>query len=260
MNELLPQPENDYFGGDEDFVSADSQYSPLDYKTELGVHIVADRSGLPKDQVELVSAMARAAIAPYRQSIDTLEQHNSELAEIVSKDGLTGILNRNSFFASVSESVASKNRWEDKLTTNFLVLLDGDGFSAYNEQLGHPGGDAILQQMALTLKEYTRAADKIGRLGGDEFAVLVTGISRTDLPDVIAHIVDGISKIRVEGMDESQTLTASIGITELPQGSDRADVDGAYRNADLALYNSKHMGRDRATLITPRKQDIFEAL
>lgn len=240
-----------YPGSPEDYVSARSPHNPTAYRDEMCVSVIVNHLEVPEAHLQAVRAAVRAVVEPYNEVVDTLE-------EKITKDGLTGILNHSAFFASVTKSVAPRDRWEDRLTTNFLVLLDGDGFSLLNELLGHHGGNAVIQETARTLGECTRATDKVGRLGGDEFAVLIAGISRDDLAGAISHINGGVSQIRVGAMKDP--LTVSIGIVELPQGSSQKDVDDAYKNADLALYHSKKTGRDRATLINPHEQDIFETI
>lgn len=85
-------------------------------------------------------------------------------------DYLTKTANKQSFIARAELEIQRSHRYKHPFT---LVYLDVDNLRFVNQRMGHSAGDTLLQEIAYTLKQKTRATDLIGRLGGDEFALLL---------------------------------------------------------------------------------------
>src|SRR5439155_7811036 len=85
-------------------------------------------------------------------------------------DALTGLANRRHLTAAIDTEVRRARRTGRALS---LAILDIDHFKRINDTHGHPGGDAVLREIAAVLRETTRAGDILGRIGGEEFAVLM---------------------------------------------------------------------------------------
>ena len=147
-------------------------------------------------------------------------------------DPLTGLDNRRSF----DRYVAVPPRYG--LT---LFLLDMDHFKRVNDTLGHPAGDAVLQEVARRLLATTRREDKVFRLGGDEFALLLPGLVEYDEISVFAERLHAALAEPFELDGLAIDLGASIGAAvALADGS--APVSLVSR-ADGALYQVKRAGR-----------------
>jgi len=122
-----------------------------------------------------------------------------------------------------------------------LLMLDLDRFKHINDTLGHPTGDALLQQVAQRLQRIVGSKGEIGRLGGDEFQIFIPDEEdRSELGSLASHIIQMLSQPYViEG--NSCVIGASVGIAIAP--FDGEDVNDLVRSADLALYAAKAGGR-----------------
>jgi diguanylate cyclase (GGDEF)-like protein len=125
-----------------------------------------------------------------------------------------------------------------------IMYLDLDNFKAINDTLGHPVGDKLLQAVARLLEKCVTKSELIARLGGDEFAILVPKRRIGEIDKLAAKIVQTLSLPLSLG-ENDVVIGTSIGIAISPEHG--SDVDTLVRNADLALYASKSLGRNRAT-------------
>lgn len=169
----------------------------------------------------------------------TAEKQSGDTASrLALEDSLTGLANRAEFRNRFVDMSASAQRHAQSLV---LMLLDLDRFKEVNDRLGHPAGDALLQQAAHRMRTVLRDTDFIARLGGDEFVVLLpdaespqeAGPVAEKLVESLAHPF-GISQREVQ-------IGASIGLAAYPQ--DASDLDQLVMKADLALYRAKAAGR-----------------
>ncbi|HQY32522.1 diguanylate cyclase [Actinotalea sp.] len=165
-------------------------------------------------------------------------RRNSELLAQVERlsrtDPLTGIANRRVFDAALE---AERARAAQDCTPLGLVMLDLDRFKAYNDTLGHPEGDALLQAVAEALARAVRPSDTVARLGGDEFAVLVPGARDAEMPAVIARLQGAVDAAL--GPDARQIgvrISAGGATTNVVDHTSTADL---LRDADDALYRDK---------------------
>lgn len=157
-------------------------------------------------------------------------------------DGLTGLPNRALFMNRLEHGLHLANRLKD---FGFAVLfLDLDRFKVINDSLGHLAGDQLLIAIAQKLKAPLRLGDTIARLGGDEFAILLEGISEVREAQEIADRIQQALETPLELNGQRVFTTASIGIT-LSSGSSTDDPESLLRNADLAMYRAKSLGRNR---------------
>ncbi len=184
---------------------------------------------------------------------DKQMQHELEIQS--SFDSLTGLLNRGRFF-----SIAAKVLRQAQEDCMALCLIDLDGFKAINDGLGHQMGDKAIQMTGRTMLNTLglQASDAFdperwdlveggsiaGRLGGDEFIVLLRGCStRQEVIDRMERILAALNAVSFDGLEG---IRASVGITVLRP--DDADIDGAYKRADDALYKSKRAGKNQIHL------------
>lgn len=187
-------------------------------------HFVEDDAGKP------ISVIGKIA------NIDDEMREKMDLSERAHHDGLTGLLNWQTFQETAGELLSNG-------TAGAVLVVDTDDFKGVNDTYGHLAGDRALQQTAAALTAAFRPQDLIGRLGGDEFAICVNG--RID-DERLASACAGIVKRGVTFTDQYGTeheVTLSIGGVELH--GKIASYQSAYRQADKALYRAKAAGKNR---------------
>ena len=160
-------------------------------------------------------------------------------------DTLTGLPNRALILDRTEQMLARARRTYVPVAALFIDL---DGFKDVNDTLGHAVGDQLLQSVAARLSAAMRESDSIGRLGGDEFVVLVDGTTMDAGPELVADRLLEILRAPFElEVGNPLRLTASIGIA----AGLRPSATELLRDADIALYQAKAAGKDRAVVFRP---------
>ncbi|HYA69387.1 MAG TPA: EAL domain-containing protein, partial [Acidimicrobiales bacterium] len=163
----------------------------------------------------------------------------SELTYQAFHDALTGLANKALFHDRLAHAVARLDRTKGHLA---VLFLDLDNFKTVNDSLGHGAGDELLTTASGRVVACLREADTAARLGGDEFAVLIEDIERTDDAVVLAErLLETFRRPLVVGATEVSS-TVSIGVAFDHPG---ITADQLLRNADLAMYRAKELGKDR---------------
>ncbi|CAM2006257.1 EAL domain-containing protein [Acanthopleuribacter pedis] len=156
-------------------------------------------------------------------------------------DDLTGLPNRTLFIDRLRQALAFSHR---RPNYHFAILfLDLDHFKIINDSLGHHVGDLLLKQVAHRLQGCVRNGDTVARLGGDEFAILFDGIQEVAQAEDIAQLI--LKRLQqVFVLERHEVFTGgSIGIA-LPI-THKETPDELLRDADIALYRAKKLGRAR---------------
>src|SRR5438045_3780559 len=148
---------------------------------------------------------------------------------------LTGLRNHGSFQRELGESLE-----DGAETAPFAILmLDLDGFKAFNDACGHPAGDAFLGAVATVIGGATRQDDRVYRYGGDEFVVILPGADRVVAHDVAVRIRRAVADL--SGTTGGPGVTISVGAACCPD--DGRTKDALVDMADRALYLAKPGGR-----------------
>jgi diguanylate cyclase (GGDEF)-like protein/PAS domain S-box-containing protein len=171
--------------------------------------------------------------------ISELKAAQIQMENLAFYDPLTGLANRRLFKNRLEKAVKSVLRSGSSMA---LMFLDMDQFKRINDTLGHDAGDILLKEVAARLNATVRENDTVSRIGGDEFTILLTDVHQTaDVLVVAEKLLRSLAKpIRIKGQDI--VTTVSIGITMTPE--DSTDVNTLMKNADLAMYRAKELGRN----------------
>ena len=161
-------------------------------------------------------------------------------------DELTQLPNRRLFYDRIEIALATAHRNNEKMA---LLFIDLDYFKEVNDNFGHRIGDKLLQSIAKRLTVSSKEGDTISRIGGDEFTLLLTEMREIDHICKACHRI--IEKLRqpyyIEG--HALNITSSIGIAVYPE--DGKTEEELMKNADIAMYRAKDIGRNSYQLFTP---------
>ncbi len=152
-------------------------------------------------------------------------------------DSLTQLGNRRHFIHQAEQAIARTARHQHPLS---LVVLDLDHFKQINDTYGHIKGDEVLAGAASSLKEPMREIDLVGRMGGEEFALLLEGTSLEDACVLCERLLGHIRGLEFPDAPKLH-VTASMGVVQWQDGG----FDALYTQADAAMYEAKHRGRDQ---------------
>ncbi len=165
------------------------------------------------------------------------EERNFHFSRSV-HDPMTGLPNRELLYDRIRQVMARSQRDGSR---HCGLFVDLDGFKAINDQYGHEVGDEVLSLVAARLKSAVREADTVARIGGDEFFVLAQDVPSQEAASQIAMKILDVVNEPLTGEVEGLSLTASIGICELP--FEGMTIQSIIRRADDAMYDTKNAGK-----------------
>ncbi|MEO8000677.1 MAG: GGDEF domain-containing protein [Arenimonas sp.] len=158
-------------------------------------------------------------------------------------DTLTGISNRDHFTKNVEQALSEAGKKSEQLG---LIMLDLDNFKSINDRYGHSTGDWVLKRVINAIKPICRSQDCIGRIGGEEFAILLRASDLESARAMAERFREHIAAINTDETGNTFTATASFGVTTTL--SSGYIFDTLLSQADQALYQSKHEGRNRVSV------------
>jgi diguanylate cyclase (GGDEF)-like protein len=185
-----------------------------------------------------------------------LRRRSNQLVHDAMHDALTSLPNRALFMTQLAQAIARRQR--DPAALFAVLFLDCDRFKVINDSLGHSVGDALLIALATRLQSCVRGADTVARLGGDEFTLLLHGIK--DLQDAVV-VAERIGRSLLAPLDvggQMLYVTVSIGLISSEEAYERPE--DVLRDADLAMYRAKALGRGRYELFSPALRERAAAL
>lgn len=169
------------------------------------------------------------------------------LEELSITDNLTNLHNRRYFDEVIETQIRLARRSNACLT---LAILDIDCFKLYNDNYGHPAGDAVLADLAAVLKQImNRPNDYIFRLGGEEFGLLFSDSDKESTRVFLDRIRKEIQSLGIEHRHSliADVVTVSLG-ARVCRGPDIPHKSQLYSQADQALYDAKQ-NRNRVVVI-----------
>ena len=203
------------------------------------------------DDLRLLETLAnQAAVAlengQLEQSLAELGRLKDQLRFQAYHDPLTNLPNR-SMFAEQVESRLRAPRAGGLLPV--VLFLDLDDFKIVNDTLGHAAGDLLLVSVGERIRDCVRGLDLAARLGGDEFAILLDDTPSLELASTVARrLIDALG-VSFPLVGDDVVIGASIGIA-MARSPDQP-ADELLRNADVAMYTAKALGKRRFAVFEP---------
>ena len=156
-------------------------------------------------------------------------------------DGLTELYNHRYFQEQMIMNVGSVARYGGSFS---LILIDIDFFKKFNDTHGHQSGDAVLRQVAQTIKKNIRTSDIPCRYGGEEMSIILTNTKKEDAITTAKKVWSAIRERKFELADGSwANVTISVGVASMPDNGKTPQE--LIEFADKCLYKAKQNGRDR---------------
>jgi diguanylate cyclase (GGDEF)-like protein len=180
-----------------------------------------------------------STIYKYLSGSDTESAFYEEIYQLTITDNLTQVHNRRHFDDEIEREFSRARRFR---RTFSVLLLDIDHFKHVNDRYGHLVGDAVLREVAQSVRRRVRRDDCVARYGGEELVILMPETSLVSARSLADDLRAGIAAHVVTYRDARFSVTVSIGCAEFSDGdTGPADLVG---RADQKLYAAKHAGRN----------------
>lgn len=192
-------------------------------------------------QVETLASQAAAALERARA--------HEEARRLAITDDLTGLHNSRHFRERLAGETERAARYLRALA---LIMVDSDSLKIVNDRFGHDEGNRHLIALARTIEKQVRSSDIVARFGGDEFLVLQPETAAAPALLTAGRICADLRReVFTTSRGEAVRVSVSAGVAAFPESA--SDADDLFRQADLALYEAKQQGKDRACAAPPRK-------
>jgi diguanylate cyclase (GGDEF)-like protein len=206
----------------------------------------------PQRYAEAVEALVEATAGIQAEAMEAHVQSRSrELESQANTDPLTGLGNLRALQRQLANLLDVHKRYRHPFA---VLLMDIDGLKRINDSFGHPAGDRVLMQVAMSLRRSIRSVDTAARIGGDEFCVLLPEQDLKSAAKLAARLATAIEE-EVAAPGEPN-ISVSIGVAAAPEHGDEAE--GLIDTADRAMYRAKAAGEGIALGDPPGTQVTAE--
>ena len=161
--------------------------------------------------------------------------------KLATTDGLTELYNHRFFQEQMIMNIDYAKRANHSFS---LILIDIDFFKKFNDTYGHQAGDAVLKQVAQTLKKTVRVSDIVCRYGGEEMSIILRNVNNEEAIFTANKICDVVRNTPFNlGNNIEKQVTISLGVSTFPMDGDTpAEL---IEHADKGLYIAKENGRNQ---------------
>ena len=232
--DLLVRGESSRYRAERTYIHSEGHPVPVD----LSVAVVRSADGEPEYFLAQL------------HDITERKRFEGQLQYLADHDALTGMFNRRRFEQELQRELARAARYG---SGGAVLTIDLDHFKYVNDTLGHSVGDDLIRRVSAIFKTKVRGTDIIARLGGDEFAVILPEADENEALLVAENLLVAVrDEARLETAGgQSRRVTCSIGVASF--GSARMTAEEILVEADIAMYDGKEAGRDRAVVYDSRQ-------
>jgi len=192
-------------------------------------------------------AVLKARLLTGRRIVDLQQQlirAREALRVEATHDSLTGLWNRPAILVTFRHEIDRAEREGSSLA---IALADIDHFKKINDTCGHPVGDAVLREVARRMQSSIRSYDTMGRYGGEEFLIVSPRCDLERAMKLAERVRQSVCSqtIEIEGKEIPVTLSLGVAVSQSAE-----DTPSLIAGADAALYQAKHLGRNRVEFFT----------
>jgi diguanylate cyclase (GGDEF)-like protein len=180
--------------------------------------------------------------------------HEERIRYFAHHDDLTRLANRVMFQERLAEALDVARSVQRRVA---VLFLDLDRFKMVNDTRGHEVGDRLLAMAAARMLGCARSTDTVARMGGDEFAIVQPAAEQPAAAETLAARLLAALREPFEIGGTASDVGVSIGIALFPDHG--TDGDALLRQADVAMYCAKQMGRGVYMLPPPMEHSATEA-
>lgn len=178
--------------------------------------------------------------------------HNVQQARLARIDPKTGLYNYRHLDEALAEQVRRAAQTGAPLS---VIFIDMDYLRDVNNTYGHLAGDRALIAIAAAMSRMARPQDVAARFGGEEFVLLLPGLHKHEAAAVAERLGRDIAALRILSDDgNSFRVTISAGVAGMP--ADATTVEALIQAADAAVYQAKHLGRNRVCIFGSARADM----
>lgn len=170
-------------------------------------------------------------------------RNNQKMRRLTIKDSLSDLFNRRYIFEHLNKIIANSDLDKVELA---IILIDIDNFKSVNDKFGHPVGDDVICKIAEIGKQVFRQNDAFGRIGGEEFLCILPRTNVIEAEKIAQRFLTLINHSEIIS-GQPGLVTVSIGISVLSEQC--RDAKQLYVNADKALYQAKHLGKNQVNVL-----------
>ena len=214
--------------GVDDFMNKPINPRVLAARLRAGQRVIRLQQELDRDREEIRRFAAELAVS------------NRRLQEVALTDSLTGFPNRRYAIERIQQEWSVSSRTRRPLSG---MVIDVDQFKTYNDSHGHDVGDAVLRQVAASIKGALRAQDIVARTGGDEFLVICPDSGLDAALACAERVRFAVESAPLTAGGQTHHMSVSIGVAT--RDTVMTDPDALIKRADQALYLAKNKGRNR---------------
>lgn len=177
----------------------------------------------------------------FKQLVDHVKEHITELNKRVYVDALTSVRNKGAFSAAVEELQAQMDRNEEE--QSFAVgMFDCDDLKTINDRYGHDKGDQYLKTACRLICRVFQHSP-VFRVGGDEFAVILKNEDYRNRAELVRRFEEAARESTASAVNRWDEVHVAVGIAEYDPQNDDAVTD-TVRRADKIMYANKRARKD----------------